>query len=641
MATTLAAAALVAAGTQASLDVAASAREHRAWVQWWTNGEPLSDDIEVGDTVDPGDVETLVDAAIAEGTNAVATVESSVTPTITTSTGSPIVGIYPTQDWDTVLVAGDAPQAGEVVVSASVAETVGVALGDVVDLVDAWDADRAATGVKVSGLSAAAASGAFVTYPPTGYGNWNDVLEWDAATGEVTVEGANGATTLASAVVSWSGESATLAPLLTEEASVAPVLASEVFRVPLGGWSGALWLASLVVGVAALAAGFAIGRSQAQARVEWVATARVLGARRGALLAASALEAVALGVTASALGLFLGWLAVAGVLAAQSAAQPLATLPATPTLLPVAAALVCALGLTLAALTALVPAFWASRVPPSAALKPVTPLAEQSVSRSVSPRWLAVLTGAAAGLAITGRLLEGTTMNDAALVIEWVGVVALAVLVVPVLLEASRRTLPRLARYDERSGEPWAIAAADAIRSRTRQLALAAMVTGLTMGVAAGGLAATRLGARQEDDPSWLSAVAIVLAAGALSTLVAAAVVMTARAAGRHDEGVREALGLSPADARRAAAAELRLPVLAGATLGIGLAWVAVATTWTLVAATEETIGASSWASGLLTASAVCAGCWLVAACFAGGGGALVGLATPAHADGERVLARQ
>lgn len=641
LATTLAATALIAAGTQAKLDVAASPRENLALAQWWTNGEPTSADIEIEDTVAPGQVELMVDAAIAEGVNAVASVESLVTPVLATDTGTPLVGTYPSQDWDAVLVAGEAPQAGEVVISASLAELAGIVIGDSVDLVDSWEGDRAATGVKVSGLSVAEASGAFVTYPPTGYGNWPDVLDWDEATGALTAQGANGPTTLASAVVSWSGDSVTLAPLLTDESRVMSASPGEVFRVPLRGWSGALWLASLIVSVAALAAGFAIGRSQAQARVEWVATARVLGARRGTLLAASALEAVVLGVAASAMGVILGWLAVTGVLAAQSAAQPFAALPSTPTVLPLAAALVCGLGLALAALTAVVPAFWASRVAPSAALKPVSPLAEQSISRSVSPRWLLALSGAAASLAGIGRLLETETASDAALVIEWTGVVALAVLTVPVLLEGSRRALPRLAHHDEGSGAPWAIAAADAIRSRTRQLALAAMVAGLTMGVAAGGLAAAMLAAPEDPSSSWWSALGIVLAAAALSMLIVAAVVVTARGAGRHDDGVREALGLAPPDARRAAAAELRLPILVGATLGIGLAWVAVAATWTLVAATEESIGASSWVLGLLTTSAVCTGSWLVAACFAAGGGALIGLATRVRADGKRVVAHR
>ncbi|WP_084128644.1 FtsX-like permease family protein [Demequina sp. NBRC 110055] len=641
LATTLAATALTAAGTQASLDAPLAPREHGAWVQWWTNGDPVSGSIEVSDTIEPGDVEALVDAALVEGTDAGATVESSITPVMATDTGTPLLGAYPSLNWAEVLVAGTAPQAGEVVVSASVAELVGVAVGDLVDVVDSWGGDRAATGVRVSGLSAAAASGAFVTYPATGYANWDDVLDWDEATAEMTAESASGTTTLASALVSWSGQSATLAPLLTDESAAQPASAAEIFRVPLDGWTGTLWITALLVGVAALAAGFAIGRSQAQARVEWVATARVLGAHRGMLLAASALEALVLGAAASAVGLLLGWLAIAGVLAIQRSAQPLADLPSSPVLLPVAAGFVVGLGLALAALTAVVPAFWAARVPPAAALTPVTPLAEQSVSRTVSARWLGALVITAAVCAACGSALASAGTGSIALALQWTGQVSLVVLAAPVLLEASRRAIPLVVSHDERSGEPWAIAAAGAMRARTRQLSLAAMIVGLTMAVASGGLAWTRLDSGDADQLSLAAAAGVAIAAATVSILVAVAVVATARAAGRDDEGVREALGLSPANARRAAAAELRVPVLTGATLGIGLAWVTVVAAWSLRASTDAGVDLDAWVAGLLITTIAGSVTWLISACVGAGAAVLVGRSVRTHSGHRHVAPRR
>ncbi|WP_203653403.1 FtsX-like permease family protein [Demequina activiva] len=607
----IASAAFIAAATQWRTDEIVAdrsflAEDYATSVSWWSQGAPPMEeerDDEPG-TLAPGELESMVDAALEDGYSARAVHHTVLR--IQSEDGSRAVDAdaglsaqYPLHDWATVLIAGEGPVDGEIVLSSSVAEDLDVGVGDVVAITRYEDPTAVlARQVRVSGLSAPSVDGPFWSWSAAGHLTWEDSLEYWSQTPAWTFEnGAGEPTQLTMVDVGWQDGAPSMEPLM----DVAWSAAWQDDTVPLfdpfvmQGWGVGALAASALVALALLGATFAMGRSQAQVRVEWTATARVLGARRSTIVVASVLETLVLGAVAVALGLVIGWAVVLGVLAWERATEPGVTLPDAPALPLAVLGIVAVLGMVLAAICAVVPAFWSSRVSPAAALKPVTPVSSAQVSRSMSARWLVWISAVTLALVGAGLALDAYRIPNAGRYLAVCGAVSFAVVLIADIVEANRRLVPRAADALARSGRPWALALSSHATSRGRSWATAASIMAFAAGAATAGqsygvfdtMAQWReaalddagdellASAVERSVPEAPAALGIVMVL-ALACLVASMVTASARRASRADDAVHAALGLSGSDARRAAAAETALPMVCGIVLGSTAGWALV-----------------------------------------------------------------
>jgi hypothetical protein len=243
------------------------------------------------------------------------------------------------------------------------------------------------------------------------------------------------------------------------------------------------------------------------------------------------------------------------------------------------------LGVVLAVIIGLIPAFWASRVSPVAALKPMNDVTEAEVSRRVSSLgiyffWGAVLLGLA-GLRWLGSeepLLAGLS------ILLTITSVALGIAVV---MDALRHTIAWLGHRLSNLGRPWAIAAGDALSARPRQGAIPAFImTALMAGVVLvvtyaylSSYAQRALFSEGGTGLDWLGYVpssqntfAQILGVTAAGLLVVALTTLAiAGSAGRSvgaDAATREALGLTPGASRLAAGFQFGAPLAIGVVAG-------------------------------------------------------------------------
>lgn len=296
-----------------------------------------------------------------------------------------------------------------------------------------------------------------------------------------------------------------------------------------------------------VAMAFALGRSQAQARMSWVATARTLGVRRSTVAGAIVLETVLVGAVAAAGGVVAGRLIAVAEIASLDRGTVAAFDPDAVLQPWYATAGLLALSLLLAVIVGAIPAFWAARISPVASLKPVNEITEAEVSRRVPIRWVALAwLLAALGLWILrdvftdrgamGSIAVGTASVMLVLVVAVVGYV--------LIQELLRRTIPWIGHGLSRSSRPWVLATGDSLAARPRQAAVPALVMTLAVAVFA------------------------------VTTLMALAVASASGRATAADSATRSALGMTPAGPRLAAALQFTLPLSLGAVLGwaLGLA---------------------------------------------------------------------
>ncbi len=374
------------------------------------------------------------------------------------------------------LVEGTRPTAaGDIVLAADIARDSGLDVGDMVTLYSGVDglesADPAAHEYRVVGLAAATSLPGFEVWLPSAYISWDEAaaesspltLRWPLDDGH-TVQ-----TWLVS--IGWTGN----APSLTrwDEGSQWESPASLSLPMASGAWFGA----AIMLVTAMVVMGFAVGRSQASARAQWIATVRTLGARRATVAVAAAIEALIVAVGAVVLGLALG---VGGAQATLSVARALTPHPfgdAAITMnwivIPVAviAAAIAALVVTA------VPAFWASRVAPTAALKPVNDLTEAEISRRVPFIW--VLAPVTIGAALVWLGNSPAIPIDVVVVAGWIATLVGGVMLV---IEVLRRLIPLVGVLLSKRRSPGILSAGDELRARPRQGTASALL--LTAGVA-------------------------------------------------------------------------------------------------------------------------------------------------------------
>ncbi len=216
-------------------------------------------------------------------------------------------------------------------------------------------------------------------------------------------------------------------------------------------------------------------------RIREVGLLRAAGARRGQVMSFMLTQALVLGVVGSLVGLVLGALVAAGMVAfIRTVGSVTLERPELP-LDAIVIALVVGVGVTLAA--ALEPARRASRIEPVEALKSRL---DRPAARTARLRWLAVVFGAVAlvGVVILPRGAGGAGVAQALVVYA---VLLIATLLIPFALPAIVRVagapFSLLARFEER------LARSSVIRDRSRTaLTLGSLTIGLAMIVALGGV---------------------------------------------------------------------------------------------------------------------------------------------------------
>ena len=523
------------------------------------------------------DIAPNIDEANTEGHDVVAVANAwpTLRPTNPYSSTTDLVALYGDVDWSTMLVAGSAPEPGEIVVNAQWADENEVAIGDTTTLAITSNGINTATDpypsmltMRISGISRSPVGTSGVElYVPGGFVAWDAVPGLNQAASDrsdvpsdvtVTVYG-NG---------NWPWNEALAASAYPVDSTSSPALAIAIIA--------GIGTAALVVGLIAMA--FALGRAQAQARTKWVGTVRALGATKRQVASASLLESAVVGVAAGVVGFLLGaaGTVVHMAIIASRVASP-AIFAATAGYIAIAAGAV-VLAIVLALIVGAVPAFWSARVAPTAALKPATDLSDAKVSRDVkvwplATAWLVsilvVSIGAPGGL--YGPLAVVTVI--ASLVI--------AVTTLMLAHEVLRRSLPWHARRMSRSARRAVMVAGDAILARPRQFTIPAFIVALSTTVTLSLFAqlvaswAAEMGYQElvagypDPTPNPYIAPLPLMGVYAVVTLLCVAVAIATASVSAREAATREALGLTESQSRLAAA--LQYLVAQGHGLALGL----------------------------------------------------------------------
>ncbi len=590
------------------------------------------------------DVTRAVDSAVADGADPVAVVTmSAVLPgPWTPHLGSQnLVALHGNVDWSAIVVEGEPPGPGEMVVNAEYAKNHGLSVGDSVSPgTEDW---AAATGgmsinqpLTISGLSHSSTSSAAVDlWVPGGYVAWADVPLLQNATLSA-VQGApsnsDEATSIAGLALGWDGNAPSIEVLPnlsyveyslgfggntnnSASLSVIPIMAT--FAV------GALVLGSLVMA-------FALGRAQADARSRWVATARALGVPRRQVLLASLVESGVVGIIAGALGYALGTIGATLHVAYAKADVVSPVLNGHVSFNGWVALAALTFGTTLALVIGAVPAILAARVTPASALKPVLPPSAVATSPRIPLTTLGIVLSASVAL-LAIRVYLWFEMPRA---IAWLGVLLATGSGLMLASAWLGRALRRSATAMTRSRRVSVMVAGDAILARARLFAIPALLAALSLSLAVG-VTLPLVAKSSADAYEWnpqlqahfaardLAAVAWVsLGICLISTLLCVVIWATSGIAAAREASAREALGLSRHNTRRASAIAylvtqaqgLALGLVAGLVVGLAVtplfvgdrmpAWTHWACTPSLVPVIATAVAACCAAAGAVAAYA-------------------------------------
>lgn len=505
--------------------------------------------------------------------------------------------------WDRYLASGQAPGHGEVAIGDPLARGLGIGVGDAITFdPELGSSPPGGITLVVSGVFKSGEVGPYWTQTPgDALLSWSDAEALSIALpcgGCFSGISTPGMTTLADTQVYWDGESGTLAPYETGSSAPWQPQGFSLGRAwdttdNVGYWS--LTAAVLAV-LGMMIAAFGMGRAQAEARTKWTATARVLGATRRTIALSSVIEASVVSLVGIALGLAAGIAAVAAHIAVLRGGHPDALLPSGPSVPPLLILAEAGVGLVIAAVVALVPAFWASRVAPAAALKPVTPIGEAAVSRDVGAWWpVGILAGAGLALSALFWLHERGQYSDADAVgvALWISASVAAVSGAALVVELARSLVTGVGSALSHSRRPSLVAAGDGLGAHKRVFTFASLSALVLTAIFA--WAATDTATRA--DPHWASWTGepplpsfgtwwhnVLQASGraagfgvifCVTALVAVAVALASRSAFAADAATRTALGLGGAGERLASSAR-QFAVMGTASIVGGLAgWAA------------------------------------------------------------------
>ena len=504
---------------------------------------------------------------------------------------------YGGADHNSLISKGRLPQEqGEVALSADVARALGAGVGSEVTLYgQSTGADGFAMDVPhsftVVGISASRELPGYDSYfAPGALLSWDEVESGGAFTDEARQVGFED-TDVSRIDLRWSGGSALIDPYLEFEYAEW----RGDFQLPQ---STAIWfVVAVVLVIAMIIMSFAVGRSQAAARTQWIATVRTMGATRGYIAAATVLETVVIAAIAAVVGISLGVVAAQAQLSVARASVEAPFGPSTVTAHWLIFPVVTLVALVVALLIAAVPAFWASRITPVAALKPVNDVTETELSRRVSPHWLWIplVLG-------VGSMILGSTLRTAGIdLFVFLGAIVAGLTTAALMIEANRWAIPHVGRQLARSRKPSRMTAGDALRVRPKQAVAPALLTTaavatLTMMVTVSALDPHGMvrvfgygytagygdytNNLSEALSYWWSALvapttvlAVILAALAIQ-LVAASMFVAHRTATAREGATRRALGLTARHLTRAHWWQQWAPQVTGALVGlvVGLA---------------------------------------------------------------------
>lgn len=409
------------------------------------------------------------------------------------------------------------------------------------------------------------------------------LVSWDEATtadGVLTFAGPED-TILSNVTVQLDGHSALLDGYLSSWGNNSTDDGLLSYPTSAGAWyAGAI---ALVVSMVIMS--FAVGRSQAASRTQWVGTARVLGASARYVAFATIVETLLLAGIAAVAGLLLGLTAAQGYLtwSRSHVGSPLGSerIAVGTVTVPIVAGVVLAVALIVAA----VPAFWAARVPPAAALKPVNDVTEAQISRDVAIAWVWLpLVGCMVGIYLGSRY---DTPSMA--VVAAIGSVGALITAFALWLEGLRRVIPRIGARMSRSEHAATMLAGDALRLRPRQSVAPAAIVGIAaaLGALTCGGSATDLAWALSDrgaDSAWGLSTGLrqwgeqlttpgftgtSLAVLAVILVVLAAIGVAHRASIARELGVLRALGASRSAVRAAFVRQWLAAQALGAVAGI------------------------------------------------------------------------
>jgi len=496
---------------------------------------------------------------------------------------------------DRFLYQGEAPHSGQVALSWDFTDRLNLEVGDFVTF-ESITSITPTTPVRLE-ISGILYSGDVDPYPAgwvrQGLLSWDDIesLQRSLPSGPHRDPDTGATSNFITTFISWSGDNPILEPYLQENTGFyyEDFSWSRAFSTLYGPTGWALLVAVLTVACLIVAA-LSMGRAQAQARTRWSATARVLGASSRAIAAASLVETVVVSVLGVGIGLGAG-VGLANLhLALLRATHPHGLLPlsvSVPGEVLVAGA---AVGLVLAIVLAAIPAFWASRVTPAAALKPSTPVSEATLSRSVSQWWPVGLTAVGAILAGIAAAIGGPSTG-----VELVSLISTIILIVAgpaLVIQAVRELVSLTGGALTRSKRASVLTAGDGILSGRRAFTFAALGTFVTGGGTSMWITANASIATDPDqpyrgwgeiplrglgdwwrhfvaDPGTLAFTAVAFGVVALVAIVVAA---SFNALTSKDDSIREALGLSRRAERIAVggrqAAVMSIGTIAGSLTG-------------------------------------------------------------------------
>lgn len=514
--------------------------------------------------------------------------------------------------WDDYLAEGAPPTTGQIVVNASVADQLGISVGQRLELlpphVHGGDMTPGVSFV-VSGLSRSQATDSLGAYLPIPDGiiSWEDSLETQRRLDSDTLamDSPNGQVAVTIVQIGWNGD----IPSLQRYAQPGISFGAQHFTFDrtaylYGTNSLPMPIAvSILTIIGLIGAAFGMGRAQGQLRTEWIATARVLGATRRTIIVTSLLETLVVGSTGFVLGLGGGYLAARGLHEFRRAtAHATYVVPhlSIPAIVPVTVA---ALSLVIAAILAAIPAFWATRAEPVAALKAVAPATSAPSSRSVSRWWPAGIALAGALVALVGYHFDQYNYltwgrysaydggHPSRLVLQFGASVA-GIAGFAVLVDALRALIARLAARIARIPRAWAVAAGDGLAAHARLHTFAAGSFAILVGIVVAGVSPAAppvldgfnwqawtespLGPLRAylDERVWGSHwYGVLVPALIVAAIIAICVTLSSRRILAADSATRAALGLSRRAERIAAAVRQGAPMMLGIVVGACIGW--------------------------------------------------------------------
>ncbi len=564
------------------------------------------------------EVDRSVAEAIANGSDVAAIREWAVVTRPTTSFPQLMLaaatGDY---DWDLVLASGRLPGDGEILLNARVADELGLGVGDTIDLYYALHPQTIGEPVveadwhtyTISGLSRAADWG-----NPLFTDIWTDIwyvpdysyVSWEASSSPdgpfacrlCTIDDqGHTATFIPSSTTAWNIDDPALSglPMQSSPDGFVAVMMSEAPSVPPAAIVGYVLAALVTFGM--ILGAFGVGRAQAQARLQWVATARTLGATRRAVVGATLLESLLVATAATIASLTLGY-GVANVAFSfmRGFDGPILGPSHVPMTWWVVAA-VALVGAFLSLIVAAVPAFWASRVSPVAAFKPVTDVTEVEISRRVTVWWIvpAFVGGVAA-------IWLGTHEQGSVGFVAYLGFIFAGTTGFILLKEGLSALIVTVGKHFARSRSPVLQVTGDGFVSSPRSAVTLALLFALPttfvswamllsnfwhleLHLAAGLPSSTWPLPGHESAGVWATeGVLWALVIVAEFEAVALAITFASRWASASDAATRRALGLSTLQQRQAAFIRHATPQLAGTIVGAFLGFALGAATHFLTA---------------------------------------------------------